>query len=261
MIQADKTVLSTCPFCGVGCQVNLQIKENVIFRVDAPFDVAPNYGMLCVKGRFGTDYVMHPSRLKKPLIRVNRDQQRSMPAQWREVSWDEALDFVADNLVRIAQDYGGESIAAFACAKATNEDNYVLQKLMRALFQTNHVDHCSRLCHSGSVTGLQMTLGTSAMSNSIAEMEHLDTFIVTGSNTTETHPVISNFLKRAVRKNGAKLILIDPRQIEMADFATLWLRQNPARCRFVAGDGARCRQENYTTKCLFAAGLRDSTTT
>src|SRR5574341_167121 len=227
MIQAEKTVLSTCPFCGVGCQVNLHIKDNVIFRVDAPFDVAPNYGMLCVKGRFGTDYVMNPSRLKKPLIRVNRDQPRSVPAQWREASWEEALDFVADNLVRIAREHGGETIAAFACAKATNEDNYVLQKLMRALFQTNHVDHCSRLCHSGSVTGLQMTLGTSAMSNSIAEMEHLDTFIVTGSNTTETHPVISNFLKRAVRKNGAKLILIDPRQIEMADFATLWLRQNP----------------------------------
>ncbi len=228
MIEAEKTVLSTCPFCGVGCQVNLHINEdNVIYRVDAPFDVAPNYGMLCVKGRFGTDYVMHPARLKKPLIRANRNEPRSAPAQWREVSWDEALDFVADNLVRIAQEHGGESIAAFACAKATNEDNYVFQKLMRALFQTNHVDHCSRLCHSGSVTGLQMTLGTSAMSNSIAEMESLDTFIVTGSNTTETHPVISNFLKRAVRKNGAKLILIDPRQIEMADFATLWLRQNP----------------------------------
>ncbi len=227
MIRPDRTVLSTCPFCGVGCQMNLHIKDSTIYRVDAPFDAAPNYGMLCVKGRFGTDYVMHPSRLKTPLIRANRDEPRTAPAQWREATWEEALDFVADNLVRIAQQHGGESIAAFACAKATNEDNYLLQKLIRACFKSNNVDHCSRLCHSGSVTGLQLAIGSSAMSNSIAEMEHLDTFIVTGSNTTETHPVISNFLKRAVRRNGAKLIVIDPRQIEMTDFATLWLRQAP----------------------------------
>jgi predicted molibdopterin-dependent oxidoreductase YjgC len=98
---------------------------------------------------------------------------------------------------------------------------------MRALIRTNNVDHCARLCHAGSVTGLQLSIGSSAMSNSIAEMEDLEAFIVTGSNTTETHPVISNFLKKAVRKNGAKLIVIDPRRIEMTDFATLWLRQNP----------------------------------
>jgi predicted molibdopterin-dependent oxidoreductase YjgC len=174
MIEAEKIVLSTCPFCGVGCQVNLHIKDDVIFRVDAPFDMAPNYGMLCVKGRFGTDYVGHPSRIKKPLIRVNRDEPRSHPPQWREASWDEALDFAADNLVRIAREHGGESIAAFACAKATNEDNYVLQKFVRASFRSNNVDHCSRLCHSGSVTGLQLAIGSSAMSNSIAEMENLD---------------------------------------------------------------------------------------
>lgn len=122
---------------------------------------------------------------------------------------------------------GGDSFATYACAKATNEDNYVFQKRARAVLKTNNVDHCARLCHAGSVTGLQLAIGSSAMSNSIAEMEHLDTFIVTGSNTTETHPVISLFLKRAVRQNGAKLIVIDPRQIELTDFATLWLRQKP----------------------------------
>jgi formate dehydrogenase alpha subunit len=118
-------------------------------------------------------------------------------------------------------------VAAFACAKATNEDNYLLQKMVRAVIGTNNIDHCSRLCHAGSVAGLQLAIGSSAMSNSIAEMEHLDTFIVTGSNTTETHPVIANFLKRAVRRHGARLIVIDPRRIEMTDFATLWLRQRP----------------------------------
>ena len=227
MISPDKVVRTTCPYCGVGCQMNLKIKDGFIYAVEAPFDAAPNYGMLCVKGRFGTDYVKHPGRVKTPLIRMNRAEGRSAPPVWREATWDEALDLVADELVRIAGAHGGDAVASYASAKATNEDNYVFQKLMRALIGTNNVDHCARLCHAGSVTGLQLSIGSSAMSNSIAEMENLDTFIVTGSNTTETHPVISNFLKRAVRKNGAKLIVVDPRRIGMTDFATLWLRQNP----------------------------------
>ena len=127
----------------------------------------------------------------------------------------------------IVAESGGDSIATYACAKASNEDNFVFQKWVRAVLGTNNIDHCARLCHAGSVTGLQLAIGSSAMSNSIAEMEHLDTFIVTGSNTTETHPVISLFLKKAVRQNNAKLIVIDPRQIELTDFAALWLRQKP----------------------------------
>jgi formate dehydrogenase alpha subunit len=195
--------------------------------VSAPFDAAPNYGMLCVKGRFGTDYTTHPRRVKTPLIRTNSDLPRSAEPVWREVSWEEALEYVAQRLSEIVVEHGGDSIASFACAKATNEENYLLQKMVRAVLGTNNVDHCARLCHAGSVTGLQLAIGSSAMSNSIAEMENLETFIVTGSNTTETHPVISNFLKRAVRKNGAQLIVIDPRQIEMTEFATVWLRQRP----------------------------------
>ena len=227
MIQADGVVRTTCPYCGVGCQMDLSVKDGLIYRVDAPFEAAPNYGMLCVKGRFGTDYVKHPGRVHHPLIRTNRDAGRSAPPIWREASWEEALDYVAGELVRIAQTHGGDAITSYASAKATNEDNYIFQKFMRALLGTNNVDHCARLCHAGSVTGLQLAIGSSAMSNSIAEMANLDTFIVTGSNTTETHPVIANFLKRAVRQNGAKLIVVDPRHIEMVDFATLWLRQNP----------------------------------
>jgi len=203
--------------------MNLHVRDNLIFRVTAPFDSAPNYGNLCVKGRFGTDFTTHPGRLTKPLIRSGARGS----GEFREASWDEALSLVSTRLAELARTHGGDSVAAYACAKATNEDNYVLQKWMRAVLKTNNVDHCARLCHAGSVTGLQLALGSSAMSNSIAEMEHLDTFIVTGSNTTETHPVISLFLKRAVRENGAKLIVIDPRQIELTDFATLWLRQKP----------------------------------
>jgi len=226
-LTSDREIRSTCPYCGVGCQVLLHVKDEHIFRVSAPFEAAPNFGMLCVKGRFGTDFTTHPARLRTPLIRVNRDQPRSAPPVWREAGWEEALELVADRLAEVARRHGGDSIATFACAKATNEDNYLLQKLTRAVLGTNNVDHCSRLCHAGSVTGLQLAIGSSAMSNSIAEMEHLEAFIVTGSNTTETHPVISNFLKRAVRQNAAKLVVIDPRKIEMTDFATLWLRQRP----------------------------------
>ena len=227
MIVPDRIVRTTCPYCGVGCQMHLKVKDEYIYAVEAPFDAAPNHGMLCVKGRYGTDYVKHPGRVKTPLIRVNRHEGRSAPAVWREATWDEALDLVADELVRIARVHGGDAIAGYASAKATNEDNYVYQKLIRSLFETNNIDHCARLCHAGSVTGLQLSIGSSAMSNSIAEMENLEAFIVTGSNTTETHPVIANFLKRAVRQNGAKLIVIDPRRIDMTNFATLWLRQNP----------------------------------
>ncbi len=215
----DRVVRTTCPYCGVGCQMNLHIQNDVIYRVTAPFDSAPNYGNLCVKGRFGLDFTTHPRRLTRPLIKEN--------GVFREASWEEALTLVSQKLSQIVRESGGDSIATYACAKATNEDNYVFQKWVRAVMKTNNVDHCARLCHAGSVTGLQLAIGSSAMSNSIAEMEHLDTFIVTGSNTTETHPVISLFLKKAVRQNGAKLIVIDPRRIELVDFATLWLRQKP----------------------------------
>ncbi len=220
-LSPERTVRTTCPYCGVGCQMNLRIRDNMIYRVEAPFDSAPNYGNLCVKGRFGLDFTTHPRRITKPLIRSGG------PGEFREATWEEALTLVSEKLAQIVRENGGDSVATYACAKSTNEDNYVFQKWIRAVMKTNNVDHCARLCHAGSVTGLTLSIGSSAMSNSIAEMEHLDTFIVTGSNTTETHPVISLFLKKAVRQNGAKLIVIDPRQIEMTDFATLWLRQKP----------------------------------
>jgi formate dehydrogenase alpha subunit len=221
VLSPEQVVRTTCPYCGVGCQMNLHIKDDMIYRVEAPFDAAPNYGNLCVKGRFGLDFTTHPRRLTKPLI---RDGERG---KFREATWGEALTYISEKLAQIVRESGGDSVATYACAKATNEDNYIFQKFVRAVLKTNNVDHCARLCHAGSVTGLQLAIGSSAMSNSIAEMENLDTFIVTGSNTTETHPVISLFLKKAVRQNGAKLIVIDPRQIELTDFATLWLRQKP----------------------------------
>jgi formate dehydrogenase alpha subunit len=230
MIQVENVVRSTCPYCGVGCQVDLHIQDNHILRVDAPPDVAPNYGRLCVKGRFGMDFVNHPSRLTQPMIRKDLGQRPRHAIGldgFRPATWDEALDLVADRLVEIVNTYGGDAVGTFCSAKVTNEDNYIFQKFVRAVLRTNNVDHCARLCHAASVTGLQIAIGSSAMSNSIAEMKDLEVFIVTGSNTSETHPVISTFLREAVVKNGARLIVVDPRAIEMTQFATLWLRQQP----------------------------------
>jgi formate dehydrogenase alpha subunit len=224
-----KSIRSTCPYCGVGCQVDLQIVNERIIRVDAPFDVAPNYGRLCSKGRFGVDFVHHPSRLTHPLIRKNVGEKPRKPIGMEgflRATWDEALDLAADNLADIVRTHGGDAVGTFCSAKATNEDNYIFQKFVRGVLGTNNVDHCARLCHAASVAGLQIAIGSSAMSNSIAEMKDLEAFFVTGSNTSETHPVISTFLREAVVKNGAKLIVIDPRQIEMTNFATHWLRNN-----------------------------------
>ena len=230
MSETVKFVRSTCPYCGVGCQVDLQIQENHITRVDAPFDVAPNYGRLCTKGRYGMDYVSHPSRLTYPMIRKGLGAHPRKPvgiSGFRRASWEEALDLAAEKLVAIVKENGGDALGTFCSAKATNEDNYLFQKFVRGVLGTNNIDHCSRLCHAASVAGLQITLGSSAMSNSIAEMKDLEVLLVTGSNTTETHPVISTFMREAVVKNGARLIVIDPRQIEMSQFADFYLQLKP----------------------------------
>ena len=230
MIEAGRSVRTTCPYCGVGCQIDLHIKDKRIYRVDAPFDVAPNYGRLCAKGRFGVDFVHHPSRLTHPLIRKDpetRPRQAIGLDGFRKATWEEALALSARRLAEIVKEHGGDAVGTFCSAKATNEDNYVFQKFVRSVLGTHNVDHCACLCHAASVTGLQIALGSSSMSNSIAEMKDLEVFIITGSNTSETHPVISTFLREAVVKNGAKLIVIDPRQIEMTQFATTWLRNKP----------------------------------
>ena len=230
MVEKQESVRSTCPFCGVGCQVDLEIQENHITRVDAPFDIAPNFGRLCSKGRYGMDFVHHPSRLTTPMIRKDLDTRPRIPVGlggFRRANWDEALDFAAEKLVELIDQYGRDALGSFCSAKASNEDNYIFQKFIRGVIGTNNIDHCSRLCHAASVAGLQIAIGSSAMSNSIAEMKDLEVLLVTGSNTTETHPVISTFLREAIVKNNAKLIVIDPRQIEMTQFAAHYLQLNP----------------------------------
>ncbi|HSF80321.1 MAG TPA: formate dehydrogenase subunit alpha [Anaerolineales bacterium] len=232
MIEPDRIVSTTCPYCGVGCNLELHLKDDYIFRVTSPFDAVVNQGNLCVKGRFGYDFIYHKRRVTTPLIRKTPQQpgQRSQAFdldEWREVPWDEALEYTADRLVEIYRRDGPEAMAVYCCAKATNEDNYLLQKMFRALFRTNNVDHCTRLCHAGSVVALQQAIGSSAMSNTASEVIQSDCFIVTGSNTTENHPIIALQMKAAVEKYGAKMIVVDPRRLELCDFATLWLPLKP----------------------------------
>ena len=231
-MKADRIVTTTCPYCGVGCKLQLHLHGDFIFRVTSPHDAVVNHGNLCVKGRFGYDYIYSPARVTTPLIRKvpQKPGQRSQAfdrSEWREVSWDEALDYTADRMVEIYRRDGPSAMAAYSSAKATNEDNYLLQKLIRSLFRTNNIDHCTRLCHAGSVVALQMAVGSMAMSNTAAEVVESDVFIVTGSNVTENHPIIALQMKAAVEKHGARLIVVDPRRIEMVNYATLWLPEKP----------------------------------
>jgi len=249
MIQADRVVSTTCPYCGVGCALQLHVKDDFIFKVTSPFDSPVNQGNLCVKGRFGYDYIYHPKRVTTPLvrrylldgktifdIRESGDALRisnselsnnGSPWDWVATDWDTALDTVADNLTRIYNRDGSDAMAVYCCAKATNEDNYLLQKMYRSIFRTNNVDHCTRLCHAGSVVALQQTVGSSAMSNTASQVIQNDVFIVTGSNTSENHPIIALQMKEAVQKHGAKMIVVDPRRIELVDFAEMWLPLKP----------------------------------
>jgi hypothetical protein len=273
MDQPATKVRSVCPYCAVGCQLDLEVRDGQVARVTSPWieEPTPNTGSTCVKGRFGTDFILHRDRLTKPLIRrgwsrdaagtwsfdpseptAARFPRRSgpwvsvetegragknrrprtnpfrrtdsgaddalgdprdrlaTPADWfspfREATWEEAMDLTAQQLKRLRDTHGPDSLATFASAKCANEENYVLQKVFRAGIGTNNIDHCTRLCHSSSVSAMQRSIATSAASGSMREVEHeSDVIFLLGANTTESHPVFGAALKRAL-KRGAKLI-------------------------------------------------------
>jgi formate dehydrogenase alpha subunit len=213
--EVERHVRTTCVYCGVGCQIDLWVKGDRIVRARG-VDAEPNRGRLCVKGRFGYQFVAHQERLSKPLIRKD--------GELVEAEWDEALDLVARRLGDIKAKFGSSALAGLASAKCTNEENYLFQKFVRAVLGTNSVDHCARLCHAPTVAGLGQAFGSGAMTNSIPELADADCILVTGCNVTETHPVTSTYIKNAVRK-GAKLIVVDPRRIDLVPKASLWLRQ------------------------------------
>jgi len=206
-----------CPYCGCGCTLVLDLADGRIVRSRGEPGVGVNDGLLCVKGRFGFDFVHHPERLKRPLIRKH--------GLLVESDWDEALDYVARRLTEIKQQHGADAIGGLASAKCTNEENYIMQKFMRAVIGTNNVDHCARLCHASTVAGLARAFGSGAMTNSIEDFDVADCVFVIGSNTTECHPIIGSAIKRAVLHRGMPLIVADPRTIELTELAELHLRQ------------------------------------
>ena len=211
-----KKVQTTCPYCGVGCQLDLYVQDGKIVRSDGVDDVSPNYGRLCVKGRFGYDYIAHPDRLTTPLIKRN--------GKFEEASWDEALDLIATKFTEIKEKYGRKALAGYASAKTTNEDNYLFMKLVRMVFGNNNVDYCTRLCHASTVTAMLRALGDGAGSNSIEDYETSDCILVTGNNMIETHPVTATFVKYATQRNGSKIIIIDPKWTPLVKDAHIWLQ-------------------------------------
>ncbi len=287
--QPDQSVRSVCPYCGVGCQIDIQVRDNEVMRVTSPWieERTPNQGSTCVKGRFGYDFPQHRDRLTRPLIRkgwerrdgrwvwtqelpryrsgdwetvaeegrhrkpkppkrqVGKPPQTGMaltddgdvrdrvatPAEWydsfREASWEDAMSLTAQELARIRGTLGPKALAAFSSAKCSNEENYVLMRMVRAAFGSNNVDHCTRLCHSTSVAAMNRALATAAASGSMREIEEAcDVIFIAGANTTESHPVFGALIKRAHAK-GAQLIVADVRRTELAGLAELHLQMLP----------------------------------
>jgi formate dehydrogenase major subunit len=217
-VYPDREVASLCPFCGVGCQVNYQVKDNRIVYAEGRNGPA-NENRLCVKGRFGFDYIHHPHRLTVPLIR-RPDAPKAWDSEvdpanpfthFREATWDEALDFAAKGLVKIRDEKGPKALAGFGSAKGSNEEAYLFQKLVRTGFESNNVDHCTRLCHASSVAALMEGLNSGAVSAPFSAAADAEVIIVIGANPTVNHPVAATFIKQAA-KNGSKLIIMDPRR-------------------------------------------------
>ncbi|MEZ5669304.1 MAG: formate dehydrogenase subunit alpha [Alphaproteobacteria bacterium] len=225
-LRADRSVDSLCPYCGVGCQLTYHIKDDRLLFVTGR-DGPSNQQRLCVKGRFGFDYVHHPHRLTVPLVRKDgvpksAEDQVDPANPWthfREASWEEALDRAATGLSRIRDGHGGSALAGFGSAKGSNEEAYLFQKLVRIAFGTNNVDHCTRLCHASSVAALMETIGSGAVTAPFWECMNSDVIVVIGANPTVNHPVAATFIKQAA-KRGAELIVADPRGQGLSRHAT-----------------------------------------
>jgi formate dehydrogenase major subunit len=225
---------TVCPYCGVGCQLTYHVAANRIVRATGRDGPSNRGGRLCVKGRFGFDYIHDPLRLTQPLIR--RDDAPKQPdglvepARWaevfREATWDEALDRAAAGLRQIRDDSGPGALAGFGCAKGSNEEAYLFQKLVRTGFGTNNVDHCTRLCHASSVAALLEMVGSGAVSNPVADVAYADVIMLVGTNTTVNHPVAATYMKNAAER-GARIIVLDPRRTEIARYATQFLQFRP----------------------------------
>ncbi|UCD08893.1 MAG: formate dehydrogenase subunit alpha [Dehalococcoidales bacterium] len=211
------TVIDTiCPYCGCGCNISLEVKNNKIIRVRPVNESPVNKGTLCTRGSYGLDFIHHPDRLTTPSIK-NSDG-------FQETSWEDAISFTSKELKRIKDEYGPDSIAVLGSSKCTNEDNYLLQKFTRCVLETNNIDNGSRMYNAPSREGLGWSIGFPLSTNSLSELEQSDSIIVIGANPAASAPAVSYAIKRAVKNNGAKLIVIDPCRTELFEFAQTWLK-------------------------------------
>ncbi|HEX8011687.1 MAG TPA: formate dehydrogenase subunit alpha [Casimicrobiaceae bacterium] len=233
LVPVEREIASVCPYCGVGCQLIYHVADNRIVRVEGR-DGPANHERLCVKGRFGFDYVHHPQRLTKPLIRKPGFPKSGDfvmdPANplsvFREASWEEALDLAGGALKRIRDQHGAHALAGFGSAKGSNEEAYLFQKLVRTGFGSNNVDHCTRLCHASSVAALLEGIGSGAVSNPVMDVMQAEVVLLIGANPVVNHPVAATWIKNAA-KRGTKLILCDPRRSELARHAAYYLQFKP----------------------------------
>ncbi|MBK9707405.1 MAG: formate dehydrogenase subunit alpha [Acidobacteria bacterium] len=209
---------TTCPYCGTGCEMNVGTRDSRMVTVTPVADAPVNKGHLCIKGRYAYEFVYAQDRVTDPMIRRN--------GEWEKVSWEEVISFTAGRLNEIMDKYGPDSIGVLGSSRATNEENYLAQKFARAVIGTNNVDCCARVCHAPTATAMKMTLGTGAATNSYDDIEHAATIMICGTNTTENHPIIGARIKQAALR-GAKLIVIDPRRIELTQYADTHLQLRP----------------------------------
>lgn len=257
----EEEIASVCPFCGVGCQISLKVKDGRVKYVDG-LNGPANEGRLCVKGRFGFDYIHHPHRLTVPLIRRDDAPAKGLnvdPGNWgdvfREATWEEAMSRAAGGLGGLRDNQGGAAVAGFGSAKCTNEEAYLFQKLIRQGFGHNNVDHCTRLCHASSVSALMENVGSGAVTATFNEIENADVAIVIGANPIENHPVAATYFKQFT-KRGGKLIVMDPRGQALKRFASHMLQFKPgtdvamlnAICNVIVEEGLFDRQyiDGYT---------------
>ena len=213
-----KRVLTTCPYCGVGCGFYLDVRDGRIVGVIPSKSNTVSKGYLCVKGWHAHEIVQHPDRLKKPLIKKN--------GKFKEASWDTALDYVAGRLKEIKAKHGPDSLAVCASARCTNEENFLMMKFARAVLGTNNIDHCARVCHAPTVSGLNQSFGSGASTNSYDELPFMDCILIIGSNPTEAHPIVGWRVRTAI-DNGAKIIVCDPRRILTAESADIYIQHYP----------------------------------
>ncbi len=229
---------TVCPYCGVGCRLTCHTAKDRVVQVTSPRDSPANQGRLCVKGRFGLDFVRDPGRLTTPLIRKKGVKKPCGPEGFREADWDEALALTAERLTGTVRDHGGTAVAGLGSAKCTNEDNYLFQKWLRAGLSSNNVDHCARLCHSPSVVALAGMLGSGAATNPNTDFLLADGIFLIGTNTLETHPVIATFIREA-HATGTGLVVADPRRVGLAAEADLHLQHRPGTDAWLVNGIAR----------------------